>query len=182
MKIIFLDIDGVLNNKNVAYRIKMKEKGDKRGFHTFAESFCPRPELTERLLRINNAFPDTKIVISSSWRQRYANPYVWESMLYACGGFDLPARICFESPSTPQLHTSRGLEIQAWLDNWEELVEIKKGTSYPPEPIDSFVILDDDTDMEHLMNRLVCVDSEVGLSEKNVEEAIEVLSKPYIKA
>jgi len=180
MKIIFLDIDGVLNNGDVEHHTKMKEKGDKRGFHTFAEAFCPRPELTERLLRINNAFPDTEIVISSTWRHNGADPYVWESMLYACGGFDLPARICFELPSTPKLWKPRGLEIQQWLDDWEELVEARKEDSYPPKPIDSFVILDDDSDMEHLMDRLVHVNGKTGLSEKNVEEAIEILNRPYL--
>jgi hypothetical protein len=58
----------------------------------------------------------------------------------------------------------RGLEIQKWLDD------------YGRHPIESFVILDDDKDMEHLMPFLIQTPFEVGLSEADADRAIEMLN------
>ena len=55
----------------------------------------------------------------------------------------------------------RGLEIQDWLDE------------HPG--VDSFVILDDDADMEHLASKLVQTDSATGLLDEHVQRAISLL-------
>ena len=60
----------------------------------------------------------------------------------------------------------RGLEIQKWLDDWE------RGTEHS---LESFVIIDDDKDMEHLMSHLIHTPFEVGLTEADADKAIAIL-------
>lgn len=185
MRVVFLDIDGVLNAFAEDPRHATYAKMQARGWHTFSEYWCPQLELTRRLLQISNALPDTYIVISSSWRNRAMDHNVWECMLYAAGGFDLPVRLCYPVIATPKLWKPRGLEIQAWLDEWPQKY-IEHHNKYNPhdEPIteapeiESFVILDDESDMEHLMDRLVQTDGEVGLQGEDVVKAIEILKRP----
>jgi hypothetical protein len=56
----------------------------------------------------------------------------------------------------------RGHEIQAWLDTQNSNVE-------------SFVILDDDSDMAHLLSKLVQTKFEFGLTERDATRAITLL-------
>jgi hypothetical protein len=67
-------------------------------------------------------------------------------------------------PKSPHLaHVKRGIEIKDFLDNhyW-----------------DSYVILDDDTDMiDEQFKYFVHVSSDIGLSNDNVEQAIKLLNK-----
>ena len=58
----------------------------------------------------------------------------------------------------------RGIEIQRWLNE----------TKYE---IESFVILDDDSDMLHLSEKLVKTKGTRGLTEKEAKEAIDMLNK-----
>ena len=64
---------------------------------------------------------------------------------------------------TPKLHVRRGLEIQKWLDDNPQGENVV------------FVILDDDSDMEHLMDRLVQTDHEFGLTQEDAGKAILML-------
>lgn len=64
---------------------------------------------------------------------------------------------------TPILHTSRGKEIKEYLSKLEE------------QP--NFIILDDDTDMEDLIDYLIKTNIKVGLTKENTEEGIKKLSK-----
>jgi hypothetical protein len=58
----------------------------------------------------------------------------------------------------------RGREIQKWLDDYDR------------HEVESFVILDDDSDMEHLLPRLVHTPFEEGLTEAHADRAIAMLS------
>ena len=64
---------------------------------------------------------------------------------------------------TNSYYGERGHEIQEWLDRHPET--------------ESFVILDDGTDMAHLASYLVNTDFANGLEDKHVSQAIEILSK-----
>lgn len=55
----------------------------------------------------------------------------------------------------------RGLEIQEWIREMDE--------------VPSFVILDDDSDMGALSDRLVRTDSELGLNPRAANQAISML-------
>ena len=132
MKIIFLDIDGVLNNHN-----------------TLGESLNWEPDLVEILNRVIKE-TKAKIVLSSTWRwiERYRN-IIKNDM-----------KIDFIDV-TPKLWEERGHEIQAWLDE---------------NPVENFIILDDDSDMVHLMPHLLQTDGEFGLTDEIADEAIKRLS------
>lgn len=62
---------------------------------------------------------------------------------------------------TPILHQKRGIEIETFL----------KSLDYCPR----FIILDDDSDMEDLMEYLIQVDSSIGLSQNDYNESIKRL-------
>ena len=98
---------------------------------------------------------DAAIVISSSWKYSHKlNQF--QDML---GKFGISRVIGV----TPNLDGDwvRGQEIEKW---------IKENPSTK-----SFVILDDDSDMEPLMERLVQTDCEFGLTDKDADKAIDML-------
>ncbi len=66
---------------------------------------------------------------------------------------------------TPMLASGyRGEEIKSWLGNWSG------------ESVESFIIIDDDTDMKPFMDRLVQTSFNKGLQQKNVDKAIRLLN------
>lgn len=97
-----------------------------------------------------------KIVVSSSWRIIHA----LEDLQYRLGALGLP--MDWVIGVTPKHLKSRGHEIQTWLDEHPEVT--------------NFVILDDDSDMAHLMDRLIQTTFEDGLLEKHVKLAVEMLA------
>lgn len=155
MKYIFLDIDGVLNSEHSLGRL------DKVYF-----------DKLERIIDETGA----KIVISSSWRTDDVKSTIDEiietSRYYGCAFpskildniVGVTPKIYVYVPKSPHLeHVQRGIEIKDFLDNhyW-----------------DSYVILDDDTDMiGEQFKYFVHVSSDIGLSNDNVEQAIKLLNK-----
>lgn len=140
MKVIFLDVDGVLNDWNTTTRNPDKFLG-------VDQDKC-------QMLRDIVAATGAKIVLSSAWRLM---PNVLDYLWAECG----PEIECVGA--TPYLlGEERGQEIQDWL-------------AVHPE-VDSFVILDDRTDMSDLGNYLVHTNDAVGLTDENVETAIKILN------
>ena len=146
MKIIFLDIDGVLNNSHSS--TIGTEFGDN-----------PQPALIKQLNRICDR-TGAKVVISSTWRKLAFWTQIWR--LLDVLGFT--GEIVGQTPIINKIGTRRGHEIQAWIDELGE-------------PLESFVILDDDSDMEHLMGHLVQTDGSVGLTGADAQRAVEILNK-----
>ena len=99
MKVIFLDIDGVLNMYGASYRTFMKPWGQ----HI-------EPHLINRLNYILEKVEDLKIVISSSWR---SNMEDLEKQMKE-QGFKHWERVIGK---TPDIHF-RGDEIHAWINNF----------------------------------------------------------------
>jgi hypothetical protein len=163
MKVIFLDIDGVLNTAIYAqhyfdickhFGLSRKDAKDLRhGLRDeFGSHFDPRPVgLLKWIIEQTNA----KIVISSTWRHsgEETMKLMWEMR-------DLPGEVI---GITPLLNTDRGEEIAEWLRENE---------------VDSYVIIDDDKDMlpEQLLN-FVQTDGEYGITFKETEKIIEILNK-----
>lgn len=141
MKVLFLDIDGVLNN------FHQRNFGEK-----FSQPSCAA------LNTIIHAVPDLKIVISSAWR-------IWgvEYMkkVLEKNGVEKVDNII---DVTGNEHGIRGHQIQCWLDR--------------NPGVTGMVILDDESDMGNLMNKLVKTNSFVGLTTTEAERAIETLAKP----
>lgn len=134
MKILFLDIDGVLNCRSGYQRDKPKRM-------QYMTAEC-----VEALNYIVREVSDLKIVISSSWRFAFPMQEII-AMLGEAGN-----AVIDNTPRTRLSDDVRGNEIQAWLDAHPE--------------VENFVILDDNSDMRHLIWRLRKTDFETGLTKK----------------
>jgi len=152
MKIIFLDIDGVL--KTIS-----DTKFNNRSIDNLNE-----------LVRKTNA----KIVITSTWKNENGFRYV-EEILKDKG---VKGDIIDETPlfhiehpvyGTPKV--PRGLEIQSWIE---------KNTKFNDNEfvfVESYVILDDHSDMLlDQINYFVKIDPTKGFDGKCLKEAIEILN------
>ena len=158
MRVIFLDIDGVLNDAKTTgghWRIRLPRSG-LPGKTSAVAPFAP--ECVERLNRLVRS-TGAKVCLSSTWGRLFR--YYALTAYIADQGV-----VCDIIGRTPVTITCRprGRDIQQWLDDWQG------------EPIESFVVLDDHSDMVHLKDRLVQTDPTVGLQDDDVEKAIVVLN------
>jgi len=130
MKVIFLDIDGVLNTNKATYALNRYVDGSRVKDDQDRTKFDPiGVGLINNLIEASGA----KVVLSSAWRiteEKMAE--VLELMQKA--GF----RHSFLDV-TPRLGKPRGREIKVWIDEWE--------MENPEDPVTNYVIFDDDSDM-----------------------------------
>jgi len=153
VKVLFLDIDGVLNSHSY-----FKSVDPHLLAHSIPERLCK--ENITHLNTIVRAVPCV-IVISSSWRHIHDRHEM--ALFLGVRGFG-GAMILGQTPIHRSLRT-RGAEIQAALDNM-------------PEPVTGFVILDDDNDgMDDFKDNFVRTDSNVGLTSEDAEKAIRILRR-----
>jgi hypothetical protein len=163
MKVIFLDVDGVLN---ASRRVTPHTQG-------FELSDWVIPRCINQLNRIVR---ETKaaIVISSTWRigknikelremfdgvgvvgdvigKTERGPCSWHN--------DLGYPMCSDG--------HRGAEIHDWLENRKRLVDYAQ--------VDGFVILDDDSDLEPYRDHHVRTDLYRGLIRRHVDQAVRIL-------
>lgn len=110
-------------------------------------------QLVNRIIKETGA----KVVISSSWRIGYPLEEIEEELIKRGFKGEIIG-------ATPSLATRRGIEIQTWMDE------------YPGE-IRSFVILDDESDMEHLHQFLIQTDPSIGIVEEDVDIAVYLLNR-----
>ena len=120
-------------------------------------------ELLQDLINRSDAF----IVVSSSWR--IGNTF--RAMRAMFDGFDLFDKVIGMTP-VQNGEWVRGQEIDEWLK------EPKLASSQLELDLQGFVILDDDSDMEPHMDRLVLCEWDGGLTKELVEKAIKVLDIP----
>lgn len=156
-KFIFLDIDGVLNSEQF-----YEEKTQKERFEELRKEFeddiaFMLADIDLKAVELLNKLTDAtkaKIVVSSSWR---SSSNLQDIFNYA--GIKEPI-----SGITPYLGSRhRGSEISEWLK------DIKEPYKY--------VILDDDNDMlEEQLNNFVQTDWKEGLTDKDINKAIKILS------
>lgn len=177
MKIIFLDIDGVLNLRN-------------RSRDRFGQKFHTR--WVNNLFRIVEE-TKAKIIISSTWRHVGIEKMkeLWEFR-------NLPGEVINITPSFRgvgknfQYSIPRGCEIEYLLEemgfhriNWSKEEFIKRLEN---SPIKNYVILDDDSDMlysqyEHFVrtsrnfNHKTHIEG-FGLTDECANKAIEILNTP----
>lgn len=153
--IIFLDMDGVLVNPATCVSV-----GDTGCFSYLDPVSCG---LVKKLC---TEF-DCRIVISSSWRLLY-NKFAMQGILNAAcpllGNFMyMDDRWCTESFNGCSIDEhGRGKEILAWINK------------YPTE-FNNFVILDDNSDMEPLLNNFVKTDAYDGFRFAHFIEARKIL-------
>lgn len=177
MKVLFLDIDGVLNSQNwfgyMQYCIK-------NNMYNRVMNFVDTPDeyieykltmLDDRAIaNLNRIVEETgcKVVLSSSWRCLW-NPSENDRTIEALKLKGFKYDFYGMTPRIPQkdFGQERGIEIQTWMDK-----ELEKNE------IESFVILDDDNDMlPEQMDKFILVNNQYGLSDIDVFKAIEILNK-----
>lgn len=107
---------------------------------------------------------EAKIVISSGWRIPYSISNLRQILINA--GFKYPRCVIGTTPDLIRKprETCRGEEIDLWL----------KKTN---KDVDSFVIIDDEDDMEPFMDCLVQTDCNIGLTIDHVERAVLIITK-----
>lgn len=157
MRVLFLDFDGVLNS----FRWMKANPGK-----SFACEVDPEPvALVAEIVRRTGA----QIVVSSTWRIHHRLAALRDVLITA--GYPAPCPIIGATPKSvphpePDYKHKRGFEIQAWLD------------AQPPDgprAVEQIAILDDDTDMSHLLPRLVQTDVHEGLQREHVERVVALL-------
>lgn len=159
-RVVFLDIDGVLNTRES----RLDHAAD-RGF----DRTC--------VARLNRLVEQTgaEVVLSSSWRT-FVAPEEAQAMLERVG---FVGRLVDRTPRRTELDPSvhrrlsgteppadvrwpRGYEIQQWLDAHDD--------------VEGIVILDDRDDMHHLSPWLVRTRFAEGLRDEHVDEAVRRLA------
>lgn len=167
MKILFLDIDGVLNSE--AYAKKFHELHlQELGQHIFVD-----PDAVE-LVRELCETDHVKIILSSSWRS-----YDLKSTLEDLDRYrDLRPILKFIiGVTTSTMSRHRGEEIRRTLDDWEILVD--RGLidpDYRDKGDFQYAIIDDDCDiLPTQKGHFVQTDWTVGITEEDVKWIKEVL-------
>jgi hypothetical protein len=158
MKVIFLDIDGVLNSAEFFHR-RFEERGNRA-----PSNLREHDQLDPDGIRCLNTIIErtgARIVISSTWRLR--NDFRQVIRLLKRQG--LKGHILGRTPRLSGEGIVRGHEIAAWLFSQIDW----------PEGI---VILDDDSDMAHLMPWLVKTSNDMGLCVPDIDRAVEMLNRP----
>ena len=163
-KVIFLDIDGVLNTNCWYTQMNGNTPKDKYGY-----TFDPRSVANlKKILDETGA----EIVISSSWKSFGISEL--EDMWQDRG---LPGKLIGITPNSVsdemllnadldhmELFHIRGMEIKEWLD--------KHG-----KKVSHYVIIDDmDNFLPEQISHFVQTDSEVGISEDDVDKAVRLLN------
>lgn len=187
MKIIFLDIDGVLNCES-AYKngeCNYVEWTNHLGEKDHHQSFCLKSkELLNRLIDQTGA----KIVISSTWRSSGIEfmKSVWqhEGMHGEIIGVTPNFRGDIDGYTIP-----RGCEIEKWLNdtgfshiNWDKSVQQEY---IDKTGIENYIIIDDDSDMlygqrHHFVHVLPSPRNKDGFNQFYYETALQKLSRTVI--
>jgi hypothetical protein len=157
MKIVFLDIDGVLNTPSIVAKYSRRSNSNRKNRWVVGRKMMP-------LLNQIRDETGAEFVISSAWRTVLSQGDL--QFYLAKEGF-LGALY----DRTPCLGKARGEEILQWM-----MEEEAKGIV-----LESFVVVDDityDIDEYILEGRVVAVDENQGLTEAQTSRIIRLLKEP----
>ncbi|AUG85385.1 hypothetical protein FDJ20_gp117 [Vibrio phage Thalassa] len=157
-KVIFLDFDGVINAQTGEW--KTTEVPDYLGY-------CPHNPKLVQTLNILIERSQADLVISSTWRLGTDIT----TLQQVCTAIGIKGKVIGKTDSLGKW-TVRGNEIDKYIDEHKEQLGYDYSWNYK-----SYVILDDDSDMllPQAAN-FVRIDNEVGITLKDVEKAMQVLS------
>lgn len=168
MKIIFLDIDGVLNNENTFINNRNVYEATGTRLPDLEEK---KIELLKKIVEATNA----EIVLSSTWRYHWKKEFIGDKNQGFLGKwldemFQKVGLTIFDK--TPSINDDRGLEISTWLSNRNDVT--------------NWIVIDDeifsDFEKHGILPRLIKTDfynkngKEGGLLEEHVEKAISLLN------
>ena len=153
MKVVFLDFDGPI----------IPMASHEAGRKLLEKAWHPCIAALNRITDTTGA----KIVLSTSWRWPSSNGpqasellKIWGATAEVIGATPI-LESAWKPGSVSWTGVPRGREIAAWLGS---------------NKVDSFVIIDDDKDMVHLMQFLIHTPFEVGLTEADADRAIQMLT------
>ena len=165
MKIIFLDIDGVLNHEAFYRERHQRVMNGEKINHPYSEIDTKCVDNLNKLIEDT----DAKVVISSTWRHSGID-YCRDVLEYH--GFK--GEIIDITPNLRGQGCLRGNEILQWIRDNHALV----GDYYN---FTEYVILDDDSDMLYWQrNNFLLIDRFVGLTMGNVFHAKKILNNGKI--
>ena len=178
MKIIFLDIDGVLNCET-AYKNGYCKYVHGEAHDRYQAFYPPSKELINKLIEETGA----KVVISSTWRSSGLDwmQKVWKLEKMSGEVIDI----------TP-FHSERyrGFEIQKWLQdnnhqdiNWSKKLQQEY---IDKSGIENYIIIDDDSDMlygqrNNFVHVLPSPRNISGFNKRYYNKALRILSKTIIE-
>jgi len=150
MNLVFLDIDGVLTDSH-SYEI-WEPKDEKLGFPPLKKE-CVEAlnQLTEEMRAV--------IVLTSTWRV-VKNAQGWIDLVQFFQEQGIEAPLVSATPRG----TNKGAEIEEWF-------------KCCVDPIESFVIIDDDEDVEPFTDKLILTKWDEGLTKELAQEARNVLKR-----
>lgn len=150
MKLLFLDIDGVLNSDQSSHFYWRTMHGRKCFMNGFAE-LCPIA--CSNLNFLLERCPELSVVISSTWRIFHDLPELEKGL-----SEKVPSIVGRIIGRTPRLiHSRRGEEIHHWLTANGHLDK-------------KFVVIDDDTDMDKVKSEFIHIDGFVGFTWRDLLE------------
>ncbi len=190
MKVIFLDIDGVLNHQEwYQKRADLVDQNEISSQYPFYEFDPESVDLLNYIIDKTGA----KVVVSSTWRigtspkdlqeildrVGFTGEVIDTTPHFSARGFDnMGEKIGYSVP--------RGCEIDWWLKNQGNFQRINWSREVQQEYLDkakvkNYVILDDDSDMlfnqrEHFVKTYTMH----GLNKERADMAIEILNKSLI--
>lgn len=171
MKLIFLDLDGVLNSREAHKAIRFITG---KWVPIGPPKLDPGEEFTRENLNwaamavynLRSIVDETgaSIVISSKWATAYHYSHQYIDMFRAYNWQDAPI---IGVAGTDM--SNRGADIQEWI----------RAYSRHNEAVDNYVILDDNADFSDIQKEmhLVCVDGVYGLRKEDADKAIMILGK-----
>lgn len=157
MRVVFLDIDGVLNYRQHNLKVGETARLDEMGQPDWWTAMFNRDCVTQlnRIVRETGA----KVVLSSSWRKSFSVSDM-QSMLEDKG---FEGELIGATPDHGK-RPCRGEEAQAWLSDHPE--------------VESFVLIDDSLDMFPYSDRWVQTFYEgYGLTSELADKTIELLTE-----
>lgn len=155
--LLFLDIDGVLNNDkwfDTDYHYSLMNK------YGYMNSYFD-PKCVKNLNILYDSFPNLKVILSSSWRNCSLKEYGKQSMNDVFKEVGIKYKI-FDK--TPYMFDNRAKEILKYMEG----INCR------------YIIVDDQSwyfrGYPTLMSHLIATDPSVGLTKDNINEIISVLN------
>ncbi len=166
MRVIFLDVDGVLNNLEF---LKKRQKL----LRVYKDMYLPRLD-DNNFIVLKELVDKTeaKLVLSSSWRMFFN-----EDLIPNDNSFDSPGRNLIEKLNSYGLSLDGRTELKGRHEGYLRGDFIRDYLEEHPL-IDSFVILDDDNDMREFTDtNLIRTDSLKGLTRDDIMKAETIFKK-----
>lgn len=160
MRIIFLDVDGCLTNREFL----LSNKNNIYNSNYSIQDVCDTQVAPENVKRLNDILDDdVYVVLCSSWRKFVTLEELTKGLIKNGLKKDFSNRFIDKTPITGQ----RDEEINLWLKNCKE-------------KIDSYIILDDSRDkydnLKLFKKHWIKINSQKGLTGKKAKKAIKRLN------